>query len=161
VIRQLRVAETAGPPVVAPGDGLTPPQAVGLLLTRPGERAPEHVLAIDQLRALHPDIAEAIALLDRFAALIRTRGDAGQEARLTRWLADAATSRLPEITAFTTKLHQDLAAVRAGLTLPWSQGQTEGQILKLKLLRRQLYGRGNFDLVRKRALRAPPSGAAR
>jgi len=42
--------------------------------------------------------------------------------------------------------------MRAGLTLPWSQGQTEGQILKLKMLRRQLYGRGNFDLIRKRAL---------
>ena len=44
--------------------------------------------------------------------------------------------------------------MRAGLTLPWSQGQTEGQILKLKLLRHQMYGRGNFDLVRKRALHA-------
>jgi len=52
------------------------------------------------------------------------------------------------------KLRQDLAAVRAGLTLPWSQGQTEGQILKLKMLRRQMYGRGNFDLIRKRALHA-------
>jgi transposase len=44
--------------------------------------------------------------------------------------------------------------VRAGLTPPRSQGQTEGQLLKLKRLRRQLYGRGNVDLVRKRALRA-------
>ncbi len=154
VIRQLRVAETAGQPVVTPGDGLTPPQAVGLLLTRPDERTPEQGLAVDQLRALHPDIAAAITLLDRFAALIRARDDPGQEARLTRWLADAAGSATPQLTAFTTKLRQDLAAVRAGLTLPWSQGQTEGQILKLKLLRRQMYGRGNIDLVRKRALRA-------
>lgn len=155
VIRQLRIGAATGRLPTAPGDGLTPPQAVGLLLTRPGERAPEQVLAIDQLRALHPDIKEAITLLDRFAALIRTRGDAGQEARLTRWLADAVGSAALEITAFTTKLHQDLAAVRAGLTLPWSQGQTEGQILKLKLLRRQMYGRGvpTYHSPRRRKLR--------
>ena len=118
VIRQRRSGAAAGQLPTAPGDGLTPPQAVGLLLTRPDERAPEQGLAVDQLRALHPDIAEATSLLDRFAALIRARDDPGQEARLTRWLADAAGSAAPELRAFTTKLRQDLAAVRAGLTLP-------------------------------------------
>jgi transposase len=49
---------------------------------------------------------------------------------------------------FVVKLRQDLDAVLAGLSLPWSQGQTEGQVTKLKLLRRQMYDRGNFDLVR-------------
>lgn len=68
--------------------------------------------------------------------------------------ADAATSRIPGRAAFTTGLHQDLAAVRAGLTPPRSRGRTGGQPRKLKRLRRQLYGRGNVDLVRKRALRA-------
>ncbi len=153
-VRQLRLAAAAGRPVPPPGDGLTPPQAVGLLLTRRGDRTREQAEATDQLRALHPDIGIAVALLDRFAALIRTRDDAGQEVRLDRWLVDAAESGIPELIAFVVKLRQDLAAVRAGLTLPWSQGQTEGQILKLKLLRRQMYGRGTFDLVRKRALRA-------
>lgn len=154
-LRQLRVAEAAGQAVAPPGDGLTPPQAVGLLLTRPQERARPQEAAIAQLRALHPDLATTIACFERFAALIRTRDDPGQEDRLTRWLADAAECGVQELVAFTTKLRQDLAAVRAGLTLPWSQGQTEGQILKLKLLRRQMCGRGNFDLVRKRALHAP------
>ncbi len=135
-----------------PGDGLTPSQAVGLLLTRPEHRALPQGAAIAQLRALHPDIGAAVTVLDRFAALIRMRDDPGQEVRLDRWLADTAGSGLPELTAFAVKLRQGLAAVRAGLTLPWSQGQTEGQILKLKMLRRQMYGRGTFDLVRKRAL---------
>ncbi len=126
VIRQFRVAGTTGQPVVAPSDGLTPPQAVGLLLMRPGERMPEQEAATQQLRALPPDIATALTSLDRFATLIRARGDAGQERRLDRWLADAATSGLPELAAFAVKLRQDLAAVRAGLTLPWSQGQVEG-----------------------------------
>jgi transposase len=63
-------------------------------------------------------------------------------------------SSIVELRGFVTKLGQDLAAVRAGLKLPWSQGQTEGQITKLKLIRRQMYGRGKFDLLRKRVLRA-------
>ena len=71
-----------------PGEGLTPPQAVGLLLMRPDERTCEQAAATDQLRALHLDIATAVALLDRFAALIRARDDAGQEERLARWLED-------------------------------------------------------------------------
>jgi len=154
VIRQFRVAAATGQAAVAPSDGLTPPQAVGLLLLRPGERTPEQEAATQQLRTLHPDVATALTSLDHFAALIRAPGDARQERRLDRWLANATTSGLPELAAFAAKLRQDLAAVRAGLTLPWSQGQTEGQILKLKLLRRQMYGRGTFDLVRKRALRA-------
>lgn len=153
-VRQLRLADAAGQAATPPGDGLPPPQAVGLLLTRPEHRARPQDAAVAQLRALHPDIGAAMTLLDRFATLIRTRGDARQAARLTRWLADAAARDLPEVRAFVVKLRQDLAAVRAGLLLPWSQGQTEGQILKLKLLRRQMYGRGNFDLIRKRALHA-------
>ncbi len=55
---------------------------------------------------------------------------------------------------FVAKLRQDWDAVLAGLTLSWSQGQTEGLVTKLKLIRRQMYGRGNFGLVRKRLLRA-------
>lgn len=127
---------------------------MGLLLTRPGERARPQEVAVDQLRALHPDIGAAVALLDRFAAMIRERDSAEQEARLARWMEDAERSASAELVAFTAKLRQDVAAVLAGLTPPWSQGQTEGQILRLKLLRRQMYGRGNFDLVHKRALRA-------
>jgi transposase len=152
-VRQLRLAEAAGRSAPPPGEGLTPPQAIGLLLTRPEERTREQADVRDQIGALHPEIRTAAALLDRFAALIRTRDDADQEGRLDRWLADTAASGVPELTAFVVKLRQDLAAVRAGLTLPWSQGQTEGQVLERKMLRRQMYGRGNFDLVRKRALR--------
>ncbi len=66
----------------------------------------------------------------------------------------AVDSGITEFRTFVDRLFQDLPAVVAGPTLPWSQGQTEGQILRLKLIRRQMYGRGNFDLVRKRVLHA-------
>jgi transposase len=51
-------------------------------------------------------------------------------------------------------LTNDQAAVEAGLSLEWSNGQTEGQVIKLKLLKRQMYGRANFHLLRQRALQA-------
>jgi transposase len=51
------------------------------------------------------------------------------------------------------RLKRDYDAVKAGLTLEWSNGQTEGQVHRLKLLKRQMYGRGRFDLLRKRVLK--------
>jgi hypothetical protein len=66
----------------------------------------------------------------------------------------ALGSGIPELVRFVTKLRPDLDAVRAALSTKWSQGQVEGQITKLKLIRRQMYGRGKFDLVRKRVLNA-------
>jgi transposase len=88
--------------------------------------------------------------LERFLSMVR-RG-AGED--LEEWLEEARGSGIAELKGFATKLGHDLDAVLAGLKLPWSQGQTEGQVTKLKLIRRQMYGRGKFDLVRKRVLMA-------
>jgi transposase len=54
---------------------------------------------------------------------------------------------VPELQAFAAGLRRDEAAVRSALSLPWSNGQTEGQITRLKQLKRQMYGRANFDLL--------------
>lgn len=70
---------------------------------------------------------------------------------LGRWLAEAAQS---ELRAFAAGLRQDEAAVRAALTMPWSNGPVEGQITRLKLLKRQMYGRAKLDLLRARLLQA-------
>ena len=59
---------------------------------------------------------------------------------------------LPAVTGFVVKLEQDRSAVEAALTLPYSQGQTEGQINRLKMLKRTMYGRAKFDVPRKRFL---------
>ncbi|MCL4489706.1 MAG: transposase [Chloroflexi bacterium] len=75
------------------------------------------------------------------------RGD-----QLDSWLEKAEASTLPDLRNFATGLRRDYDAVRAGLSLPWSNGQTEGQVNRLKAIRRQMYGRGNFDLVRRRVL---------
>ncbi len=75
-------------------------------------------------------------LTQDFARMVRER----TAVRLDDWLATAASSRFPEVRSFVTGVRRDYAAVRAGLTLPRSQGQVEGQVTRLKFLKRQMYG---------------------
>jgi len=63
-----------------------------------------------------------------------------------------AASELADLQRFAAGLPLDKAAVRAGLTREWSNGQTEGQVNRLKTVKRQMYGRAGFDLLRRRAL---------
>jgi len=86
-------------------------------------------------------------LSGRFGVMVRNHSaDA-----LAPWLAEAAGS---ELRAFATGLRQDEQAVRAALLLPWSSGQVEGQVTRLKLVKLQSYGRAKLDLLKARLLRA-------
>jgi transposase len=90
-----------------------------------------------------PTLAASRDLVDRFHQMLRTRSANA----LSAWITEAAASMLA---SFAKGIMTDLAAVTAALTEPWSNGQTEGQITKLKLVKRQMYGRGKFDLLRAR-----------
>jgi transposase len=79
--------------------------------------------------------------------LIRRKAIAG----LATWIERARGSL---VASFASGVTKDEAAVRAAITLPWSNGQTEGQITHLKLVRRQMYGRGNIDLLQARLIGA-------
>ncbi len=131
--------------------GLTPRHAVGLVL-RPDGRSVEERQTIELLQALDPGIRRAVALLEDFLRIVRDGPHERPREHVDPWIAEAIGSDLPEFAAFVTKLRQDVDAVLAGLQLPWSQGQTEGQINKLKLLKRSMYGRANFDLLKQRML---------
>ncbi|MFJ9683674.1 transposase [Streptomyces sp. NPDC101194] len=61
---------------------------------------------------------------------------------------------LPSLHTLVNGLERDLAAVTAGLTLPWSSGIVEGHINRIKMIKRQMYGRASFGLLRKRVLLA-------
>jgi transposase len=74
---------------------------------------------------------------------------------LDPWLAQARESGLAKLARFAQSLEQDLEAVRAALELPWSNGQTEGQINRLKAIKRQMYGRAGFNLLRARVMPLP------
>jgi transposase len=127
---------------------LTPRRATWLVL-RPPERMTEqdhHQLA--QLTQQAPELAEAVALAQDFASLIRQR----QPTQLDPWLSRAATSALPPFRRFAKGLRADYGAVQAAVTLPWSQGPIEGQINRLKMLKRQMFGRATLDLLARRFL---------
>jgi transposase len=92
-------------------------------------------------------LVEARGLIDRFHSMIRKT----VAADLDPWIADASVSL---IASLATGIIRDKAAVRAAITEPWSNGQTEGQITKLKLVKRQMYGRAKLDLLQARLIGA-------
>ena len=101
-----------------------------------------------------PALAVARDLLERFHVLLRSKSGAGLDA----WLSDAANSLL---STFASGIAADRDAVAAAMAEPWSNGQTEDQITKLKLVKRQMYGRAHLDLLRARLCAArTPVGSA-
>lgn len=94
-----------------------------------------------------PALLIARNLMDRFHSLIRTRNGEG----LNPWILDAKTSLLG---SFCSGIVRDRNAVHSAITEPWSNGQTEGQINRLKLIKRQMYGRAKLDLLRARLIGA-------
>jgi transposase len=92
-----------------------------------------------------PTLVTARDLMDRFHGMIQHRTSADLEP----WITDATPSLLG---SFAKGIVQDRAGVHAALTQPWSNGQTGGQNTKLKLLKRQMYGRAGLDLLRARLL---------
>jgi len=95
-------------------------------------------------------------LFEEFAGMLRDKELRSEEQearrRLDEWVQEAKASGVAELKAFAVKLAQDAQAMVAAMVLPYSQGQTEGQINKLKLVKRSMYGRGKFDLLRQRVL---------
>ena len=109
------------------------------------------------------EAAAVVGLARRFTALVRACGVAGRQdgrapadpnAELEAWPADARACGAPAIATFAAGLEVDSAAIHAALTLPWSSGQAEEQINRIKLLKRQSHGRASFDLLRRRVLMA-------
>ena len=74
--------------------------------------------------------------------------------RLHQWLADVEADDQPQLHSFATGIRRDLQAVTAGLTLPYSSGPVEGNVNRIKAIKRQMYGRAGFALLRKRVLLA-------
>jgi transposase len=121
-----------------------------LLVRRPEDLADDDRDYLDHLCEHEPTVAAAYTLAQDFAAMIRKR----QGERFAAWLEQARASGIAELSGFARGLLDDRAAVEAALRLPWSNGQTEGQVNRLKLLKRQMYGRAGFDLLRRRWLLA-------
>lgn len=97
-----------------------------------------------------PSLKKAYDLLQDFLLMVHQRE--GQ--RLDAWLVRVAESELPELQSFAAGAEKDKDAVQAGLTWPINNGMVEGHVTKLKLIKRQGYGKAGFALLRKRVLHA-------
>jgi transposase len=143
-----KLARAASPFASARGPSLR--RVASLLVQRPERRTPEQVAYLEHLCHADASIATADALTQGFLRMVRER----QGEQLDAWIEAAAGEEISELRRFALGLRDDYEAVRAGLTLAHSNGQTEGFINKLKLTKRSMYGRGKADLLRQRMLRA-------
>ena len=127
------------------------PAEVAQLLVRDAQRLSSSKREyLKKVGEVCPEVAEAYDLARTFASMLPRR----TPEMLDGWLEEASKSKLSELKSFAGSIRRDEAAVRAGLALPWSSGQVEGQIHRLKLIKRQGYGRAGFDLLKRRVLGA-------
>jgi transposase len=128
----------------------TPRHLARLLLTHPERLRTKDTDLLALLTAACPETTQLALLIREFAALL-TPTD-GNDSKLTGWIAQARGANLPHLHSFCNGLELDRAAVNAGLTLPWSNGRTEGVNTRTKRIMRQMHGRAGFDLLRHRIL---------
>ena len=100
-------------------------------------------VAVTVVEQAVPELVTGRDLIDRFQLMIRSKAGSALET----WIEDAAGSLLG---SFVKGIVADKQAIAAAIVEPWSNGQTEGQITKLKMIKRQMYGRANLDLLRAR-----------
>jgi transposase len=128
---------------------LSPRRAARLLLTRPDRLAGGHQETVSRVEAACPEMTALATLIRDFAALLAP--DPGNATRLQEWITSARAADLPHVHAFTRGLDLDIQATTAALTLPFHNGRTEG-VNTRKMIKRQMYGRAGFALLRHRIL---------
>ena len=116
------------------------------IIRRPEERDKEEQSRVETLAGIDDELSNALELVVMFAAMVRGVLDL----TLKDWLTKADASVCAEIRGFAKTLRQDEAAVQAGMIEPWSNGPVEGQVNRLKMIKRQMYGRAGFELLRAR-----------
>lgn len=118
------------------------------LVLEPGKLKPDEKKFLASLSQVNEQIGELIRLSRELVEIIKQKDEDG----LTVWLDRARSSQVKEMRGFAIGIIKDEAAVRQAVTSQWSNGQTEGQVNRLKTIKRQMYGRANFDLLKARVI---------
>ncbi|MFC5030627.1 MULTISPECIES: ISL3 family transposase [Streptomyces] len=137
----------------APAAGPKPPsvrKVTSWIMTHPEHLRDEDASNLHRLRERDPELDRLTLHVRKFAVMMTGRhGD-----RLESWIAGTEQDTLAPLASFARNLRRDLDAVRNGLSLHYSSGAVEGNVNRLKMLKRQMYGRAGLDLLRKRVLLA-------
>ncbi|MCX4783625.1 transposase [Streptomyces sp. NBC_01264] len=129
---------------------LSPRRVTRLLITNPTHLREEQRILRDQLTAACPEMTALAAAVRDFTTMLTPAPD--NTAALTGWITRVRAENLPFLHSYATGLQRDRAAVDAAVTLPWHNGRTEGVNNKIKLIKRQTYGRAGHRLLRQRIL---------
>ncbi len=116
----------------------------------PEKLKPEEQEQLTFLRQVHPSLDLAYNLVQTFLEMVRKR----EGEKLEAWLEQIRTSQIPELIRFANGIERDKAPVQAALTLQYSNGPVEEKINKLKYIKRSMYGRSAFPLLRQKVLKA-------
>ena len=157
ITRYLKEQERLAKPFPERPPGILASHAAGILVKRPENRSEGEIQTLKRLKTVHRVTERCCTLFEQAAGMLRDKEQRSEEqthSRLKEWTEQAKASEIAELKAFAVKLLQDTDAVVAAMVMPYSQGQTEGRVNKLKLIKRQMYGRGKFDLLRQRVMYA-------
>ncbi len=147
------------PSLPVPLENFSAQRATWLFVCQPEKLDQRQQEELMRIRQASPSAETAYGLAQAFMQMMREH--TGQQ--LDSWLSSVEASHVPELKSFARGIRQDKAAVVAGLTLPWSNGPTEGHVNRLKLIKRSMYGRAKLPLLRARVLHVAekePSRAA-
>jgi transposase len=148
--RQREVPASPGSVPSSPFEGVTPGKVIGWMVARPGTLSPEAQQQLDWITQTDGTLAQARELTHSFLELIRHHSGEG----LDSWLKDVRASSVRQFLPFARSVERDKAAILAGLTLPYSTGPVEGHINRLKLIKREAYGRAGLSYLQHRFLPA-------
>ena len=138
------------PPAVRPAGRPSARRLAWLLVREHEQLRPQEQALLARLQAACPDAATAYPLIRQFVQMVRQPSAEPLDA----WLERAEASGVPDVRTFAAGLREEYNALDAALRLPWSTGPVEGQITRLKLIKRQAYGRAGLATLRRRLLRA-------
>ncbi len=136
------------PPTRSPTRRMSPSRASWLFVSQKEKLDGKQQEAVSRIRQAHLDLETAYQLGQGFVMMLAE----GREGDLDAWLVQAEQSGLPEFRKMAKGIRLDYAAVKAAFTSQWSNGQVEAQVNCLKLQKRIVFGRANFDLLRLRVL---------
>ncbi|MCP4421185.1 MAG: transposase [Chloroflexi bacterium] len=124
------------------------PRASWILIKERTQLDDQEKAVLERMIAADIQVKVIAQLAERFVNMVKEK----ESGKLEQWLTDAVASGVRSFISFANGIRQDFTAVHNAISSIWSNGQVEGQVNRLKFIKRMMYGRANFDLLRKRVL---------